>query len=122
MWIQKRTWKLIDERKSIKAKQQQARTVASKKRLREQYKEADREVKRSCRKDKEEWFQQKGAEAQEAASQNDTKTLYKIVQTGSSTSTAKAVKDKSEVVLTLCYTGHSLFKHLPLLLTVISLF
>ena len=94
MWIQERTWKLIDGRKSIKAKQQQARTAASKTRLREQYKEAGREVKRSCRKDKEEWFQQMGVEAQEAANQNDTKTLHKIVEdlTGSSTSTAIPVK------------------------------
>ena len=102
MWIKERTWKLIDERKTIKSKQLQARTIETKATLKDQYKTADREVKRSCRKDKEEWFQQKAAEAQEAANLNDTKSLYKIVKdlTGSNTSSTIPIKDKSGVVLT----------------------
>ncbi|KAF4107841.1 hypothetical protein G5714_010600 [Onychostoma macrolepis] len=39
----------------------------------------DRLVKKSCRKDKKEWLEHKGAEAQEAADRNDSKTLYRIV-------------------------------------------
>ena len=46
----------------------------------ERYKELNKAVKKSCRKDKNEWFEQKGEEAQNAVRRNDTKTLYRIVR------------------------------------------
>ena len=64
MRIQDRTWKVIDERKKIKQDLKRADTPESCVRLKERYHLADKEVKKSCRSDREEWFQQKGAEAQ----------------------------------------------------------
>ena len=64
MWIQDRTWKLIDERKEIKQDLQRADTPESFVRLKERYHLAYKAVKKSYRSDREEWFQQKGAEAQ----------------------------------------------------------
>ena len=44
------------------------------------YREKDKEVKKSCRRDKRHWIESKGAEAQEAANRNDTKSMYRIVR------------------------------------------
>ena len=40
-----------------------------------QYKELNKAVKKICRKDKNEWFEQKVEEAQNAVRRNDIKTL-----------------------------------------------
>ena len=59
-------------------------------------------MKRSCRKDNNEWFEWKGEEAQIAADQNDTKTLYRIVKdlSGNGGASDVPVKDKQGTVLT----------------------
>lgn len=44
------------------------------------YRDLARQVKRSYRRDKREWIEAKGMEAQEAADWNDTRTLYCIVR------------------------------------------
>uniref|UniRef100_A0A914VPX7 Reverse transcriptase domain-containing protein n=1 Tax=Plectus sambesii TaxID=2011161 RepID=A0A914VPX7_9BILA len=55
------------------------------------------EVKRSCHQDKRKWVEKKGAEAQEAADRNDSKTLYRIVRelTGSSCGHGAPIRDKA---------------------------
>ena len=50
--MQENTWKLIDRGRKIKGMQQQVQTNEPKLALREEYKPADRDVKRSCRKTK----------------------------------------------------------------------
>ena len=58
----------------------QARSAEVMKLYNERYKEFNKAVKKSCRKDKNEWFEQKGEEAQNAVGRNNTKTLYHIVR------------------------------------------
>ena len=67
----------------------------------ERYKELNKPVKKSCRKDKNEWFEQKGEEAQNAVSRNDTKTLYRIVRdlSGSQSNSNVPIKDRNGKVL-----------------------
>ena len=66
-------------------------------------KKIDKAVKRSCRKERREWIESKGKEAQEAASQNDSKMLYKIVHdlTGTTANTTTEIKDKDGKALLL---------------------
>lgn len=96
-WIQDRSWHLIDDRRRAKQYRDQAMTNESRLAAEELYQNIDRQVKRSCRQDKRDWVEKKGAEAQEAAKRNDPKTLYKIVRdlTGSYNGHAAPVKDKT---------------------------
>ena len=101
-WIQEYTWILIDERKKIKQAMQQVLTPEASVQAREAYQVVDKAVKRSCRKDKNKWLEQKEAEAQEAASKNDARTLYKIAKepTGGGSGSVVPVKGKGGNVLT----------------------
>ena len=80
---------------------EQARSAEEMKLYNEQYKELYKAVKKSCRKDKNEWFEQKGEEAQNAARRNDTKTLYRIARdlSGSQSNSNVPIKDKNGKVL-----------------------
>ena len=108
LWIQEHTWILIDERKKIKQAMQQALTSEASVQAREAYRVVDKAVKRSCRKDKSKWLEQKEAEAQEAANKNDTRTLYKIVKelTGGGRNSAVPVKGKDGNVITTSEEQH----------------
>ena len=101
-WIQDQSWKLIDERKIVKLKRDQARTIEEIQRESRKYAELDRLVKKSCRKDKKKWLEGKGAEAQEAADRNDVRTLYRIVNELSGTKNISSVpiKNKNGKLLT----------------------
>ena len=79
----------------------QARSAEVMKLYNERYKELNKPVKKSCRKDKNEWFEQKGEEAQNAVSRNDTKTLYRIVRdlSGSQSNSNVPIKDRNGKVL-----------------------
>ena len=79
-WIQDRTWKHIDDRKNIKKQMEEAKTPEQATTTALKYRELDRQVKKSCRADKKVWLEQKGAEAQEAATKNDRKALYRLVR------------------------------------------
>ena len=79
-WIQDDTWELIDERKSIKIKREQAKIDKERAKYFTKYQELDKKVKNKCRYDKKQWIENKGKEAQEAADKNDIKTLYKIAK------------------------------------------
>ena len=58
--------------------------------------QADRRVKRNCRKDKRAWFERKAQEAQDAANRNDTKTMYCIVRELSGSQFGRGVPIKSK--------------------------
>ena len=96
-WIQDRSWHLIDDRRHAKQRRDQARCEETQLAAEELYRNIDRQVKRSCRQDKRNWIDKKGAEAQEVADRNDPKTLYKIVRdlTGSFNGHGAPVKDKA---------------------------
>ncbi|XP_078619529.1 uncharacterized protein LOC144886675 [Branchiostoma floridae x Branchiostoma japonicum] len=96
-WIKDHTWDLIDERRKMKGERDRARSEEEKERTKHQYRDLDRQVKRSCRADKRQWLEKKGAEAEEAAQKNDARTLYRLVRevTGSCSSSSVPIKDKS---------------------------
>ena len=79
-WIQDRTWKHIDDRKNIKKQMEEAKTPEQATTTALKCRELDRQVKKSCRANKKVWLEQKGAEAQEAATKKDTKALYRLVR------------------------------------------
>ena len=49
-------------------------------RVKSQYKVKDKEVKRRCANDKQQWYNSKASKAEQEASRGDHKTLYKIVK------------------------------------------
>lgn len=79
-WIQDRTWSLLDERRVKKRQRDQAKTEEERNEASQAYRELDRRVKRSCRADKKDWLDRKGTEAQLAADQGDSRTLFRVVR------------------------------------------
>nr|XP_013768708.1 PREDICTED: uncharacterized protein LOC102205648 [Pundamilia nyererei] len=80
-WISDRSWELIDQRRLAKSVRDQVAfdphaSADQRERAMATYQDLARQVKRSCRRDKREWIEAKGIEAQEAADRNDTRTLY----------------------------------------------
>ncbi|KAK1796709.1 hypothetical protein P4O66_009731 [Electrophorus voltai] len=100
-WIRDPTWSLIDERKIAKCRREQAKADPDKETTAERYRQLDRVVKRSCKSDKKAWLECKGAEAHEAASKNDNKTLYRIVRelTGAWSNSSAPIKNKDGMFL-----------------------
>ena len=100
-WIKERTWKIVDKRKSAKYRMQQAKTLPEKEETKNEYSDLNRQVKRSCRADKNEWLEKKGEVAVEAGSKNDAKTLCRIIKNliGKKTSSNVPITDKNKKVL-----------------------
>ena len=100
-WISSNTWKLIDERKNIKTKMDSTHSERIKSRMKGDYREKDKEVKRSVREDKRRWMAEKAERAQSAAENGRQKELYSIVRqlTGQNTRPAAAVKSKNGELL-----------------------
>lgn len=100
-WIRDTTWKLIDERKKAKTKRDTAKTMDEKDKTDAAYRQLDRHVKKSCRRDRRFWLETKGDEAEEAACRNDTRTLYRIVRelSGIRSYPSMPVKDKNGTIL-----------------------
>jgi len=48
--------------------------------MNEDYRRAEKAVKKSCRNDKKKWIEHKEKQAEEAAAKNDSKTLYRIIR------------------------------------------
>lgn len=71
---------MIDEWKMAKIRREQKRRLRGWRMEDEEYRRLDKEMKKSCRKDKRMWLEEKAREAQEAAEKNNTKTLYRIVR------------------------------------------
>jgi len=92
-WISNGTWKLIDERKVLKAKMEQRATVNTD--YLTSYRKKDKEVKKSCRKDKQLYLENLATEAESAAVIGDSKTLYRIVKdlSGSDRKSGMPIKD-----------------------------
>lgn len=95
-WITEDTWNLIEERKILKQRTDQARTRAQTQAAKERYSQKNKEVKKSARKDKRTFIDNLATEAQDAAYKNDLKTLYNITKqlSGRRINSNKPVKDK----------------------------
>ena len=59
-WIEERTWKITDKRESVKYRMQQAKALSEKEETKNEYSDLNRQVKRNCRADKNEWLGKKG--------------------------------------------------------------
>ena len=75
-WISDETWETIDRGKEQKLRMLGFKEVPNHEK--EQYRIIDKEVKRKCRRDRDLWFNEKAAMAEEAARKNDTKTVFQI--------------------------------------------
>ncbi|XP_078580636.1 uncharacterized protein LOC144864435 [Branchiostoma floridae x Branchiostoma japonicum] len=100
-WMSEGTWEKVEERRKLKANIENCRTRNQKANAMKQYNSADRKVKKSCRRDKRKWISDKAAEAEEAASKQDMKTLYRITKTlsGKRRQINKPVQDKNGELL-----------------------
>ena len=83
-WILEHTWRLIDKHKIVKEERDQGKLISNAITLGKKYNKLNKAAKNSCTKDKKAWVRNKCIEAEEAASSNHTKTLYKIIRDMSS--------------------------------------
>ena len=96
-----KNFETIDQRKSAKYRMQQAKTLSEKEETKNEYSDLNRQLKRSCRADKNEWLEKKGEEAEDAAGKSDAKNLCRIIKglTGNKTSSNVPITDKNKKVL-----------------------
>ena len=78
-WITEESWALVDQREEIN-KILSTRSERIKKRLRTEYKEKSKEVKRSIRSDKRKWMDGIASEAEDAARKQHMRTLYGLTK------------------------------------------
>ena len=100
-WISVQTWQKIDERKEIKVKINSTKSERIKEQLKLNYSEKDKEVKRRAKEDKKNYVEKLADEAEEAAANQDLKTLYKITKNlkGGFTNNDMPVKDRDGNIL-----------------------
>ena len=101
-WISDTTLKKIKQRKENKVVLINSRTRALKKEAQEKYAEANRQVKRSIKKDKRDFIDNLAEEAETAASKGNIKELYSITKklAGKFQQQNKPIKDKEGNKLT----------------------
>ena len=94
-WISGKTWELIEKRRGVKRKLIAGR-IDHENRVVEEYREANRAVKRSVKEDKTKYVDNKAEEAENAARRGDMKALYNITKqlTGGQQGTNTTVKSK----------------------------
>ncbi|GFS24597.1 hypothetical protein ElyMa_007007200 [Elysia marginata] len=80
-WISQESWTRIHERKEIHKKLIGTKSERLKQRHRGDYKQKDKDVKKQLKQDKKNWLEAKAKEAEEAARNQRSKTLYSIVKT-----------------------------------------
>nr|KAG5701649.1 hypothetical protein BaRGS_019338 [Batillaria attramentaria] len=101
-WISADTIQKLEARKEKKSVLNTSRTRRAKAKAQEEYTVADREVKRSIRKDKRDYIDNLASQAEEAARQGNLKDLYQVTKklAGKFQETDKPVKDKNGHPLT----------------------
>nr|KAG5691851.1 hypothetical protein BaRGS_033455 [Batillaria attramentaria] len=101
-WISADTIQKLEVRKAKKTALNTSRTRRAKAKAQEEYTAADREVKRSTRKDKRDYIDNLASQAEEAARQGNLKDLYQVNKklAGKFQQTDKPVKDKNGHPLT----------------------
>nr|KAG5707916.1 hypothetical protein BaRGS_031647 [Batillaria attramentaria] len=101
-WISADTIQKLEVRKEKKTALNTSRTRRAKAKAQEEYTAADREVKRSTRKDKRDYIENLASQAEVAAQQGNLKDLYQVTKklVGKFQQTDKPVKDKNGHPLT----------------------
>ena len=79
-WITPDTIRLIEERRKLKTVINNSRTRATKSKAQESYTKLNKEVKRSTRNDKRNYFEGLATEAEEAVSKGNIKDMYNITK------------------------------------------
>jgi len=97
-WISYNSWATIDDRKKLKQKIEVTKSERIKDQLRKDYKEKDKETKRSIRRDKRKWIDDLIREAEEAANKGQMKTIYDITKIvcNCKSRQSQAVRDKNQ--------------------------
>jgi len=80
-WISDATWKKVDQRKEKKKQYLATRSERLKDQLKTEYRELDKDVKKSARADRKVYTEKLADEAETAASKRDMQTLYRITKT-----------------------------------------
>lgn len=99
--MRKDTCTLVEKRRELKANMEAAKTINQKLATARAYNIKNKEVKRSCRRDKRKRIDDIALEAEEAAEQRDIKKVYDTTRLLSRKRNIQStVKDKNGVVLT----------------------
>jgi hypothetical protein len=95
-WLTPETWRVIAERKVLKTKLMNIKSPRLLERAKEDYRNKDKEVKKSARRDKRAFIEEVAEEAEQAARRGDMGTVYKTTKKlcGQNSSHAGPVKDK----------------------------
>ena len=96
-WIKLDTWKLIDKRRTLKQKKQNARSERVTAKYSKDYSECNKETKKKIRKYKKEYFEAKAKEAEETAKKGQLKGKLSKLQKnclGNITAEAPSLKIK----------------------------
>ena len=96
-WLRGGTWKKVEKRRQLKLKLESTSSERVKRRIKEQYKGKDQEVKRSAREDKRYWMNEMANTAERAAENGRAGELHRIVKTltGEKKRTSTVVNDKN---------------------------
>jgi len=79
-WISTESWRKIEERRKLKRKVDDVRSEKLKNKARNEYREKDKEIKRSLRKDKRDWVNNVAQEAEDAARPGQMKGVYEATR------------------------------------------
>ena len=94
-WLSTDTWKLIEERRTVKEKMIQCKDGQEKETLSSIYTAMHKEVKKSARRDKRQFYDNLATEGEKAAGKRDLRTLYQITKSlsGKRSTQVKPIKD-----------------------------
>lgn len=94
--------KLVDERKVLKNKIDGTGSERLKEKLKVQYRDKDKKLKKSMKKGKKQWFEYLAIEAEIAGSQGNIQTIYNITKTllSDRPKQKEHIKDEDETLLT----------------------
>jgi len=100
-WISKETWETIEQRKEAKYALNIARTRNQRRDTSRRHQELNREVKRSCRRDKRVYVESMAERAEEAERRGDVRTLHEITRrlSGRFQSMCKPLRNGAGVLL-----------------------
>ena len=77
-WISQDTWRTIEERRKLKKTALGSKSPSLNERAVAQYREKDKQVKTSARRDKKQYVERLATEAEAAAERKDIKAIYQI--------------------------------------------
>ena len=101
-WISNESWRIIEERRSLKSRINNTKSSRIKQELQDQYRNTNKQVKRLIRRDKRAYLEELASAAEEAASHNQQGTVYKITNLicGRKSRNTKHIKNKEGQLLT----------------------